>query len=258
MAFDATRAGILDRLSPDGQKASRGKEILQRSEQQPALQGAREALGAAVEGRRAAVDSLEADAARGQRFFARTATLKAAEAGTRVALLPEAELAAGERAYPVGFFMVLAGEEAWSGGTGTRIFLADSGTDLIYRFASIAASALVPGNFITPSAEGVTLEAEFGLALGGRVGKGIDVLADGDFETGSELSVTVYGYIVSPLRTELAFNMQPATARLRKRTPTTRSAGICAGLRRRSRRRLLPWCAPATGSSAPTGSCGKG
>jgi hypothetical protein len=195
MAFDATRAGILDRLSPDGQKASLGKEILQLSEQQQTLQGALEALGAAVEGLEAAVGSLEEAMARGQRFFARTATLRAGEAGTRVRILPESELSAGERAYPVGFFMVLAGEEAWSGGTGTRIFLADSGTDLIYRFASIAASALVPGNFITPSAEGVTLEAEFGLALGGRLGKGIDILADGNLEAGSELSVTVYGYI---------------------------------------------------------------
>lgn len=195
MALDSEKAGILDRLSPDGQKALLGQEILRLGREQESLKGALVELGAAVEGLRAAVDSLEADAARGQRFFARTATLKAAEAGTRVALLPEAELAAGERAYPVGFFMVLAGEEAWSGGTGTRIFLADSGTDLIYRFASIAASALVPGNFITPSAEGVTLEAEFGLALGGRLGKGIDILADGNFEAGSDLSVTVYGYI---------------------------------------------------------------
>lgn len=181
MSFDATRAGILDRLSPDGQKASLGKEILQLSEAQQTMQDALEELSESL--------------AKRQRFFARTATLRSAEAGARVAVLPEDELSTDQRAYPLGFFMVLAGEVAWIGGTGSRIFLADSGEDLVYRFASIAASALVPGSFISPSSEGVTLEAEFGLAVGGRLGKGIDILADGNFSSGSDLSVTIYGYI---------------------------------------------------------------
>jgi len=195
VALDSEKAGILDRLSPDGQKALLGQEILRLGREQENLQQALTELGAAVGGLTAAMGSLQEAVARGQRFFARTATLRSAEAGARVAVLPEDELSTDQRAYPLGFFMVLAGEVAWTGGTGSRVFLADSGEDLVYRFASIAASALVPGNFITPSAEGVTLEAEFGLALGGRLGKGIDILADGNFEVGSDLSVTIYGYI---------------------------------------------------------------
>jgi hypothetical protein len=196
VAIDTEKAGILDRLSPDGQKALLGQEILRLGLEQESLQGALVELGAAVGGLTAAVGNLEAAAmARGQRFFARTATLKAAEAGTRVHLLPASELGEDQKAYPLGFFLVLAGEEPWSGGTGSRVFLADSGVDLVYRFASIATSALMPGSFISPSAGGVTLDAEFGLAVGGRPGKGIDIVADGNFEAGSDLAVTVYGYI---------------------------------------------------------------
>ncbi|MGB9686967.1 MAG: hypothetical protein ACPLYX_10780 [Rectinema subterraneum] len=195
MALDSEKAGILDRLSPDGQKALLGQEILRLGREQESLNGALVALGAAVEGLQAAVGSLEEALARGQRFFARTGIVRAAEAGSRVAILPEGELGAGQKAYPVGFFLVLAGEVAWTGGVGSRIFLADSGIDLIYRFASIEARVIAPGTFITPSSEGVTLEAEFGLAVGGRVGNGIDIVADGSFASGSDLSVTVYGYI---------------------------------------------------------------
>jgi len=195
VAFDSEKAGILDRLSPDGQKALLGQELLRLGQEQASLQGALVALGAAVAGLEAAVGSLEAALARRQRFFARTGVLRAALAGTRVAILSESELGAGEKAYPLGFFLALAGEVAWSGGTGSRLYLADSGTDLVYRFASVEARVLAPGNFIGVGAEGVALEAEFGLGLGGRAGKGIDIVADGNFAEGSDLAVTVYGYI---------------------------------------------------------------
>ena len=195
MALDSEKAGILDRLSPDGQKALLGQEILRLGREQENLHGALMELGAAVGGLTASVGSLEEAMARGQRFFARTAVVRAAEAGARVPLLPESELGEGQKAYPLGFFLVLAGEVAWSGGTASRLYLADSGVDLVYRFASIEARVLAPGNFIGPSAEGVTLEAEFGLGVGGRPGKGIDILADGNFAEGSNLAVTVYGYI---------------------------------------------------------------
>jgi hypothetical protein len=181
MSFDATRAGILDRLSPDGQKASLGKEILQLSEQQQALQAALEALSESL--------------AKRQRFFARTAIVRPANAATRVHVLAQDELAETQTAYPLHFFMVLSGETLWSGGTGTRIFLVDSGTDLVYRFAETDPRTIAPGAYITPESDGVTLEAEFTRSLGGRAGKGIDIVADGNFEAGSELSVTVYGYI---------------------------------------------------------------
>lgn len=82
-----------------------------------------------------------------------------------------------------------------AGGSGTAVYLADSGTDLIYRFAAIGVAQLVAGNYLCPDSEGVTLEAEFGMNLGCRAGKGIDVLADANFGSGSDLVVTVYGYM---------------------------------------------------------------
>jgi len=41
----------------------------------------------------------------------------------------------------------------------------------------------------------VILEAEFGMSSGGRLEKGIDILADGNFEVESDLYITVYGFI---------------------------------------------------------------
>ncbi|HQB08067.1 MAG TPA: hypothetical protein PK712_09415, partial [Rectinema sp.] len=80
-------------------------------------------------------------------------------------------------------------------GNGRNVYIADSGTDLIYRFATINAEQLIPGNYISPNSDGVILEAEFGMSLGGRLEKGIDILADGNFEVGSDLFITVYGFI---------------------------------------------------------------
>ncbi len=180
MALDRDKVGILDRLNPDGQKALLGQEILRLGEEEERLL------------RR--IDELEIVISE-QKFFAKTGSIKASEAGTRVHILAESQVAQGKKAYPIGFYLILKGEEPWTGGEGTKLFIADSGTELIYRFATIDKGALAPGNYLTPSSEEVVLEAEFGMTLGGREGKGIDILADKDFETGSELCVTVYGYI---------------------------------------------------------------
>jgi hypothetical protein len=188
MPFDQTRAGILDRLSPDGQKASLGREILALNLQQQELLARIETLEAAL--------ATHVNAASAEpRFFARTAAINPQNAATRTALLTEDELAAGQKAYPMGFFLALAGETPWSGGTGRRLYLADSGTDLIYRFAEIDPCVVLAGSYLGPDSDGVTLTAEYTRGLGGRAGKGIDILADGPFAEGSDITVTVYGYL---------------------------------------------------------------
>jgi len=186
--LDADKAGILDRLSPDGQKALLGQEIMRLGQMQ-------ESVAVALDALEGVVAAVQETLAGGQKFFSRTASISATVAGTRIHLLAEADLPEGKKAFPLGFFMILNGEVSWTGGTGTAIYIADSGTDLIYRLAAIEAAQLVAGNYLCPDSDGVTLEAECGMNLGCRTGKGIDVLADADFGAGSDLVVTVYGYM---------------------------------------------------------------
>lgn len=188
MAFTSDTAVILDRMTPDGQKAALGDEILRLGREQTGILAT---LGELISN----LEELGARVAGEQKYFARTATLISTIAGTRVPLLAPEAIPAGKRAHPLGFHILLSGEAAWTGGTGTAVMLVDSGRDEIYRFASIAAPQLQPGAFLDPGSEGVTLDAEFGMNLGARAGNGIDVMADGDFAEGSNLSVTVFGYL---------------------------------------------------------------
>jgi len=188
VAFTDDRAEILDRMTPDGQRAALGQEILRLGREQTGILAT---LGELLGNLEALSDRVAGE----QSYFARTATLTASTAGTRVPLLLPTEIPSGKRAHPLGFHLLTSGETAWAGGAGSTILLVDSGTDEIYRFASIAASQLLPGAFLGPGSEGVTLEAEFGMNLGAREGNGIDIVADGDFAEGSDLSVTVFGYL---------------------------------------------------------------
>ena len=165
MALDSRKAGLLDRMSPDSQSTLLGQEIMR--------------LWGSLESLEVSVNLLKSAEASGQKFFSKTARLSALAASTRIHILAEAEIPDGKVIHPLGFFILLDGEVAWEGGTGTTIYIADSGTDLIYRFAGIQSAQLVAGNYISPTTDGVTLEAEFGMSLGCRAGKGIDMLADG-------------------------------------------------------------------------------
>jgi len=181
MALDSRKAGLLDRMSPDSQNALLGQELMR--------------LWEGLENIEASVAMIKSTETSGQEFFSKTARIGALSAATRIQVMPEIEIPSGKTLYPLGFCLLLDGETAWAGGTGTVLYIADSGTDLIYRFATIEAALLLPGNYISPTLEGVTLEAEFGMSLGCRAGKGIDVFGDGNFESGDDLVVTVYGYM---------------------------------------------------------------
>lgn len=181
MPIDQRRAGLLDRMSPDSQSSLLGQELIK--------------LWTEVDTLKANLASLAGEEAGGKEFFSATARLTAAAAGSRVHLLGEDKIPLGKTVHPLGFMMVLDGETAWSGEPGTTVYLADSGTDSIYRFAGIPAQLLTSGVFVSPTLEGVILEAEFGMALGCREGKGIDLVADGDFTAGSDLVATVFGYL---------------------------------------------------------------
>lgn len=170
MALSIATAEILNGINPDGQKALLGEELLRLGLVQERL-------------------------LQRPTFFGRVAVLKAADAATRISVLLESELAADRKAYLVGFHAMLGGEIAWSGGSGSKIVIADSGTDLLYQFATIDTESLLPGNLITPTTDGVRMDAEFGRNSGTRLGKGIDIFADGNFDEGSELWITLYGYI---------------------------------------------------------------
>jgi len=181
MSLDEDRAGILDRLSPESQRALLGQELRR--------------LGTELERIASSLLELQQELSSGQEFFCRTMTLDPATAGTRVHLLSESDVRLGRKAYPIGMLIALEGATAPSGGTATELSIVDSGTDLVYRFCTIEATALVVGNLVTELSDGVSLDDEFALFLGSRVGKGIDIFADGNFASGSPIRVTLYGYI---------------------------------------------------------------
>jgi hypothetical protein len=181
MPFDQRKAGLLDRMSPDSQSSLLGQELIR--------------LWSAVDTLQASLASLNQEEAGGKEFFSATGRITAAAAGSHAHLLGEEKIPLGKTAHPLGFMMVLDGETAWSGEPGTTLYLADSGIDSIYRFASVPAQLITAGSYISPTLDGVTLEAEFGMALGCREGKGIDLVADGNFTAGSDLVATVFGYL---------------------------------------------------------------
>lgn len=152
-------------------------------------------LAAALDTAEGAIDALEAvNALAGGTPFIRTATLTALAAGTAVHALAAADVGAGFKAFITGFKAVVSGGTAWSGGTGTKVAIQDTnGTPVVG--AEIAVAGLTGASVIAEGHANVTLKAA--LASGFTAAKGIDIKADNNFGAGSDLVVTITGFIVA-------------------------------------------------------------
>jgi hypothetical protein len=127
-------------------------------------------------------------------FFKRTATLTATGAATPVELLAAADVGTGRTAYVLGIIAKVNGGTAWTGGTGTIVTIQDdAGTPVIG--VTIAAAGLIGNAFIDLSEANTTVGDAVALGTGFTAEKGLDVAGDAAFGAGSDLEVTVFGYI---------------------------------------------------------------
>ena len=133
-----------------------------------------------------------ANAALGGRFFKKTATLKSADAATKVHLLTDAEVGDGKKAYVSKIFFSVDGETNWA--TTTTVTLQDTeGTPVVG--ATVGVAGLTGNAMIDEGDTNVTLAAPIADGAGFTTAKGLDIVGDKN-GTGSDLLVTVFGCIM--------------------------------------------------------------
>ena len=126
--------------------------------------------------------------------FRRTALLTSALATTPVAILSDAEVGAGKKAYITSMLASVGGTDVWAG-TGTVVIVRDKAASPVTAI-SLAKAQLGANAVLGMVSTGVTLATPVRTGVGMTTAKGLELVADGTFETtGSDLSVTVCGYI---------------------------------------------------------------
>lgn len=126
--------------------------------------------------------------------FMATATLTAAAAATGVTVLADSVVGT-DTVYVTGFRLKVSGATAWTDATATIVTLQDTeGTPVS---GIIFAKAGLTGNAIIDSLADSNLTVGDSIAIndGFTAGKGLVLIGDADFGAGSDIVVTVFGYI---------------------------------------------------------------
>jgi hypothetical protein len=140
-----------------------------------------------------AVEITEKDTIQTGAWFKRTATLTSAAAATAVNLLTAADVGT-KTAYVMGAFVKVNGATAWTDTTATIVKVQDTaGTPVVG--ATVAKAGLTASACLTLGSSSITLGAPISNGTGFTAAKGIDVVADAVFAAGSDLVVTIFGYI---------------------------------------------------------------
>ena len=140
-----------------------------------------------------AVEITEKDTIQTGAWFKRTATLTSAAAATAVHLLTDADVGS-KTAYVMGAFVKVNGSTAWTDTTATVVKVQDT-ADTPVVGATIAKAGLTANACLTLESSNVTIGDPVALGTGFTAEKGIDVVADAVFAAGSDLEVTIFGYI---------------------------------------------------------------
>ena len=126
--------------------------------------------------------------------FRKTAVLTSALATTPVDLLTSDEVGAGKKAYITSMLASVGGTAVWAG-TGTVVLVRDKAASPVTAITMAKAQLGANAQLVFLST-GVTLATPVRTGAGMTAAKGLEVVADGTFETtGSDLSVTVCGFI---------------------------------------------------------------
>lgn len=128
------------------------------------------------------------------RAFISTATLTSALATTPVSIVADVDVTGTEKVYITDVLVRVNGADAWVG-TGTVVIIRDRNGAPVTA-VSLAKAQLTGNTTLFKHSTGVTLGSNILLGTGLTAAKGIELVADGTFETsGSDLVVTVVGYI---------------------------------------------------------------
>lgn len=127
-------------------------------------------------------------------FAMGVATLTAAAAAAGVEVIPDAQVPAGKKFYPLGALLSVGGTTAWTDVTATILTLQDTaGTPVVavtYAKAQLTSQAqLVFGS------TGVTLATPVRTGVGLTAAKGLRLAGDANFAAGSDITITAYGVI---------------------------------------------------------------
>lgn len=141
------------------------------------------------------IDALSASALNAGIPFRVTNKITAVAAKTAVHLLPDPAVPAGKAVHISHILVNVSGSTAWSGGSGTELYIKDTATSA-KTGVTIAATALT-GNAVIDSfaADDVVATTFILLNTGFTAAKGIDIKADENFGAGSDIYVTIEGYI---------------------------------------------------------------
>jgi len=126
--------------------------------------------------------------------FRKTVTLKSADAETPVSIIADADVAAGKCVYITGFYANVKGNEAWSG-TGNNVTIADTASPAVSAITLAKATALGASAQSMFGSNGVTLGDGIKDGTGMTEAKGLEIVGDGAFTAGSDLIVTITGFI---------------------------------------------------------------
>ncbi len=128
------------------------------------------------------------------RAFVKTVTLTAAAAATPVTIVPASDVGVSEKIYITDLLVNVGGATAWTDSTGTVVKIQDT-ADTPVVAASVAKAQLTNAAILGKHSTGVTLATPIITGVGLTADKGLVVLADSDFDAGSNLYVTVMGTI---------------------------------------------------------------
>lgn len=127
--------------------------------------------------------------------FMAVATLTSAAAATPVSIVAAADVGAAEKIYISGFRLNVNGATAWTDSTATVVKIQDTATVPVVGI-SIAKAGLTGNVIIDTFANGSsTVSNEILRNTGFTAAKGLNIVADANFAAGSDIYVTVYGYI---------------------------------------------------------------
>jgi hypothetical protein len=125
--------------------------------------------------------------------FRKTVKLTSAAAETPVSIISDAAVGTGKSVYITGFYANVNGAVAWSG-TGNNVIVRD-------RAGTPVAGITLPDSILTADAQlmfgstGVVLGDGIKDGTGMTPAEGIEIVGDGAFSAGSDLIVTIVGFI---------------------------------------------------------------
>ena len=125
--------------------------------------------------------------------FRKTVKLTSADATTAVEIIADAAVGTGKCVYITGFYANVNGSDAWAG-AGNNVIVRDRATSPVAAI-TLAKAQLTTNAQLMFGSTGVTLGDGIKDGTGMTEAKGLTIVGDGAFTAGSDLIVTITGFI---------------------------------------------------------------